>query len=437
MNVNQRQTYQPSGDKPSIWQGMFYGLLGLPLAFVALPIYVYLPNLYASEYGMSLATLGAVLLIARLFDAVSDPWLGRVSDRIYSGSVRKVFVVSNISATVLVLGMVLLLFPPWTHPDNSFALLTSLMITGLAFSMLTITHQAWGAQLGGNETQRARIVAWREAAGLIGVILATVLPNWLGWDKWIAVFALTLALGCLTWSRSITPPQATPAQSKSLFEDLLHPWRKPLFRRLIAVFVLSGMASAIPATLVLFFIQDLLKAPGYEPIYLSTYFISAAISIPLWIKVVGRWGLQRSWLMGMILSVTIFFWAGNLTSGDLLGFWCVCLFSGLALGSELTFPGALLAGIIAKCGDRGQRDGAYFGWWNMASKLNLALSAGLSLPLLQWLGYTPGSSSQKGLEALTLVYAVLPCTLKVLAAIALYLAFVRPPSPVLSTIEEV
>ena len=43
-------------------QGLAYGLLGLPLAFVALPLYVLLPNHYARNFGMPLATLGVLLL---------------------------------------------------------------------------------------------------------------------------------------------------------------------------------------------------------------------------------------------------------------------------------------------------------------------------------------------------------------------------------------
>ena len=61
--------------------GLAYGLLGLPLAFVALPLYVLLPDHYARTYGMPLATLGAVLLAARLFDAVTDPLLDPALDR--------------------------------------------------------------------------------------------------------------------------------------------------------------------------------------------------------------------------------------------------------------------------------------------------------------------------------------------------------------------
>ena len=66
------------------------------------------------------------------------------------------------------------------------------------------------------------------------------------------------------------------------------------------------------------------------------------------------------------------------------------------------------------------------------SKLNLALAAGLALPLLELLGYQPGTRSAGGLQALTLAYAVLPCALKLLAALWLYRAFVRTPRAALS-----
>jgi GPH family glycoside/pentoside/hexuronide:cation symporter len=59
-----------------------YGLLGLPLAFAALPIYVHVPRFYAETAGMELALLGAILLGTRLLDAGIDPWLGWLADRV-------------------------------------------------------------------------------------------------------------------------------------------------------------------------------------------------------------------------------------------------------------------------------------------------------------------------------------------------------------------
>lgn len=406
--------------------GLKYGLLGLPLAFVALPLYVHLPSVYASSHGMSLATLGAVLLLARLFDAITDPWLGRLGDRLHARSASHVLMAGAVAALVLVTGMELLFFPPWAKPDDPGALLAVLMLTCLAFSLLAIAHQSWGARLGGGEVQRARTVAWREGAGLVGVVLASVLPGWLGWEAWVAVFAVTMAVGCWAWSRSARPPCAESIQDRPWREDLLHPWRYAPFRRLMAVFVLSGMASAIPATLVLFFIRDRLKAPALEPVFLATCFVAAAVSMPLWMRCVARWGIARTWLAGMLVSVAVFVWAASLQEGHVTAFWWICALSGMAMGTDLALPGALLAGLIAQRGDGGLREGTWFGWWNLAGKLNLALAAGLTLPLLELLGYRPGSTSLDGLQALTLAYAVLPCLLKLLAAATLYLAFVRP-----------
>ncbi|MBV7430656.1 MULTISPECIES: MFS transporter [unclassified Acidovorax] len=415
-------------------QGLAYGLLGLPLAFVALPLYVLLPNHYAREFGMPLATLGSVLLAARLFDAVSDPLLGRLCDHLFGRSVRAVLAAGAVSAMVLALGLTGLFFPLVRGADGLTAwALVALLITYTAYSQLGIAHQAWGARLGGDELQRGRIVAWREGAALAGVVLASVLPALLGLPVMLGVFAMALLLGWWAWTRAPRPPAhaggaAAGGYRPSRHASLWRPWGRPAFRRLLAVFMLNGIASAIPATLVLFFIQDRLQAPpAQEPLFLAAYFVCAALSIPLWLRAVARWGLARTWLAGMLLAVAVFVWAAFVGVGDVLPFLAVCALSGVALGTDLALPGALLAGVIAAEGDSGQHEGAYFGWWNLATKLNLALAAGLALPLLGWLGYTPGTRGDGGLQTLGIAYAVLPCVLKLMAAAALYALLLRRP----------
>ena len=98
----------------------------------------------------------------------------------------------------------------------------------------------------------------------------------------------------------------------------------------------------------------------------------------------------------------------------------MCLLSGLALGADLIAPGALLNGMLQNDQSDEQHSGAFFGWWQVATKLNLALAAGFSLPLLQWLGYASGSRDAPELLALSWAYALLPCILKLLAAAVLY-----------------
>lgn len=58
-----------------------YGLPGLPLAILGLPLFIFLPTFYAETMGLDLATVGLVLLVARLWDVVTDPIIGTMSDR--------------------------------------------------------------------------------------------------------------------------------------------------------------------------------------------------------------------------------------------------------------------------------------------------------------------------------------------------------------------
>jgi Na+/melibiose symporter-like transporter len=416
-------------------QGVAYGLLGLPLAFVALPLYVLLPHHYAQTFGMPLATLGALLLLARLADAVVDPLLGRLSDLLFSRSARAVLWAGLLSALVMAVGLTGLFYPQVSGTSAlSIWALVFLLLTYTAYSQLGIAHQSWGARLGGDEAMRGRVVAWREGAGLLGVVLASLLPALAGLPAMLGVFAGTLVLGWLAWTRAPVPHRALAhrspsdaAPSKTSGGALWQPWAQPAFRRLMLVFVLNGIASAIPATLVLFFIQDRLGATtAQQPAFLATYFVCAALSIALWLQLVNRIGLARTWLVGMVLSVAVFGWTALLGEGDLLAFMVVCALAGATLGTDLALPSALLAGVIAQQGHRGELEGAYFGWWNFATKLNLALAAGLALPALGLWGYVPGERSPQGLQALVWAYAVLPCVLKLLAACALYGLVIRP-----------
>jgi glycoside/pentoside/hexuronide:cation symporter, GPH family len=399
--------------------GLSYGALGLPLAFVALPLYVVLPNHYASAYGVPLALLGAVLLGARLLDAVADPLIGRWADALLARSARRAAWVVSAAAVVLVAGFRGLFFPPVQGTDALLAWCAALLaVTYVSYSVVTVIHQAWGARLGGDEAQRARIVAWREGLALAGVLVASVLPSVAGLNATTGVFAAALAMGvALLWRA----PRPRPSVAEAPAVSMLLPFLTPAFRSLLLVYLVNGIASAVPATLVLFFIRDRLQVPAYEPLFLASYFAAGALAIPLWVRVVGRIGLSRTWLVGMALAVLVFIWAATLEAGDVAAYTAVCVLSGVALGADLTVPGALLAGVIQRAGHGNHAEGAYFGWWNFATKLNLALAAGVALPMLQAFGYAAGSRSPQALTALTIAYCVLPCALKLLAGALLHL----------------
>ncbi len=408
-------------------QGLRYGALGLPLAFVALPLYVVLPNHYASTFGIPLATLGALLLGARLFDAVADPWIGRLVDGWFTQSLARVLTAAALAAVVLALGFRGLFFPAVQGQSALLGWCAALLaVTYLSYSVLSVLHQAWGARLGGDEVQRARIVSWREGLALLGVLVASVLPALAGLSVASVVFALALG-GAWLLLRQAPAPQIAVAHAVT--PGQAGPLATPAFRCLLAIYLVNGVASAVPATLVLFFIRDRLQAQPFEPLFLASYFAAGALSMPLWTRAVLRFGLARSWLAGMALAIATFAWATLLGAGDVLAYTAVCVASGIALGADLTLPGALLAGVIQRAGHAQRLEGAYFGWWNFATKLNLALAAGIALPLLGAFGYTPGSRDGAALQALTTAYCLLPCVLKLAAAGLLWTTWLRKENP--------
>ncbi len=408
-----------------------YGAPQFALSFVALPLYVFLPDYYATRYAVPLGFLGVVLLLARLLDGLIDPAIGRLADRMLG--VGRGWGFMAVSGVALALGFALLLgFPAWLAYAPQPALFAAamglaLLLTYVGYSAVGVTHQAWGAGLGDTEPERARTFAWREALGLAGVLVAATVTQLGGASGFTLVFTASLALGL--WLVKTAPlPRHVPGLQHGLrgWQAALEPLRHVAFRRLLLVYLASGVAASVPATLVLFFIRDRIGAAQLSGLYLFIYFAFGAACVPLWLRAVRRFGAAASWLIGMGLTVAVFLWAALLQPGDRWAYAGVCAASGLALGSDLVLPPALLAGLIRSLGHGGRLEGAYFGIWGMATKLTLALAAGVALPLLASLGYTPGSPATGVLPPLVVVYCLLPCGLKLASAALLWSGWMRP-----------
>lgn len=399
-----------------------YGALGLPLAFAALPIYVHVPRLYADALGLSLATVGLVLLSVRILDALTDPLIGWLCDRVAG---RRALVLAALP--LLGFGMVGLLAPPSGAGALWLAVLVSLV--SLAYSLASIAYNAWGAELAPTRDLRTRVVASREAFALSGVVLASALPGLLAGHGdeaaglarmgWVFIPVLLLFAG---WTLLAAPPAPARAASRqTLLPGLVGALGCPPFARLLAVFAANGIAAAIPSATVLFFVADVLQAADLAGLFLALYFIAAAASLPLWAALSRRIGKLRAWLLGMVLAVLVFAWAAMLGAGASGAFAVICILAGAALGADLALPASLLADLLARQADPGEaRAGAWFGWWNFVTKANLALAAGLALPLLGWFGYAPGTRDPQALTALAAVYALVPVLLKLGAIFLLW-----------------
>ncbi len=394
-----------------------YSLFAALLASAGLPIYIHAPKFYVDEYGVSLAALGTVLFGLRLLDVVQDPFLGWLSEK--TRDARAVAV--GIGCAVLG-GSMLLLFavPPFLPPVLWFAL--SLTLVFSAFSFLTINFYAQGvvkaARLEGDG--HLRLARWRESGALAGVCAASVAPVALGFvfAAPFAGFAAGFAVLSLAAWWFMRPEWSTAGLGQSTgFAAVL---ADPMARRLLLIAFFNAAPVAVTSTLFLFFVESRLEAPGFEGPLLLVFFLSAALAAPLWGMMAERFGPRDVLVVAMVLAILSFGLAFTLGPGDWLLFTVICIASGATLGADLTLLPAIFATRMAQVSPSASEG---FGLWSFVSKLTLAFAAVTLLPLLENTGFQSGAADNppEALAMLTLLYAAVPCALKVIAIILLSL----------------
>lgn len=312
---------------------------------------------------------------------------------------------------------------PPIAPILWFALTLTLLFT--AFSYLTIVFYAGGVSrarcLG--DGGHIRLAGWRETGGLIGVCIAAVAPTALmqGMPNPFIGFVLGFAVvaGVAVWLMRhewADAPNATTAElPPSGLAGLGLALRDGPARRLLLVALFNGAPVAITSTLFLYFVESRLVAPGFEGVFLLLFFLSAAVSSFAWSTLAQRYGAKPVLLAAMALSVVTFIFAATLHAGDLAAFGVICVASGAALGADMTLLPAMFARRLASL-DTSGGEAAAFGIWSFVSKLSLALAAGTLLPILDGYGFQSGASNtETALQTLTVLYALVPCALKLVA----------------------
>ncbi|MFP4044754.1 MAG: MFS transporter [Rhodosalinus sp.] len=384
-----------------------YGLFAAMLAAAGLPLYIHAPKVYVDEYGVSLAALGAVLFGLRLLDVVQDPLLGRLAAALRA---RRALAV-GVAVAVIGAAMVgLFAVAPPVAPLLWFAAMLTLVFS--AFSFLTIAFYAQGVTTAADLGQggHLRVARWRETGALLGVCAAAVAPVALGFAGYALAFAILALLAGLSMRGEWRGPVEAPAGG---FAPVL---RDALARRLLLVALVNATPVAVTSTLFLFFVESRLQAPGMEGPLLLLFFLAAALSAPFWGKAADHYGARRVLLFGMGASVVGFVFALGLGTGDWPAFAAICVVTGAALGADMVVLSALFARRLETVAPGAAEA---FGLWSFVTKATLAIAAATLLPTLQAAGFQAGTENDaQALWTLTLLYAGLPCILK-LAAIAL------------------
>lgn len=431
--MSRLQEYREGALRP--WVLASYGAPAMPLAMAGLPMVVYLPAVYADADGFALSfvIVSAVLMLARVFDGLTDPVIGYISDRLPTRwGRRKPYVL--LGTPIYVFGLCMLFIPPVDFTEVSlfgFAfssgypwLLGALVVTYVGATVKDVPYSAWGAELSPKYNERTLVTSWREGFTVAGSMTAAFTPIVLlffGYPKPLdTVHFLSLAIAfimpVLVVNACASVPEFAMREASQarlpLRESFRYVWRNEPYRRLVIAFLFSTLGAAMTNTLSFFFVKHVLLAGDLYGFYLAPYFISQLVAIPLWFKLSRRIGKHRATMVAIgwyslwscfipLITIAPAVWFDAFQVGNLLGFLpeearaaavayfegegvptgkflffiLVMCFKGSSIGALSALPYAMAADVVdADAAMTGKRQGgAYFSIWSMTRKLAYAL----------------------------------------------------------------
>jgi len=406
-------------------------------------------GIYAKYYGLPLTTIASVILFVRLFDAITDPIIGYLSDksRIKRGT-RKPTVI--LGAIVLASSGYFLYSPPDDVSTLYFAFWFTVFYLG--YTLFNIPHLAWGGEISHSTHGKTQTYTLRTVAGYAGVALfysIPLLPIWETTDitpdtlelSSIVSGLLMLPLlylcmrrvpdgGCyseeeLSIDKSGKPAITPFSQFSNTVKNVIH--NKPLLL-FLGAFLFAG--SGLGMWLGLYFI--------YADAYLGMGALFASISLTalvvsilgafIWLEIAKYLGKKRTWLLVMLLSIAAFAYTGCLDPEN-VGYWSLLLLSISAvtcfIGVEF-LPQSMLSDIVdySTWKFRTYRGSTYFALFMFTYKATLAVGGALGFAIAGWYGFDPASTTQteSGITGLKLAMTWAPTLLVIISMIFIVLS---------------
>lgn len=362
------------------------------------PVMVFIPRFYATDMGVSLAVVGTILLVVRVFDVITDPLMGYVSDRTNTRfGRRRPWVL--MAAPIMMLSIYMLFMPPegagWGH------MLVWSMSLSIGITMMLIPYYAWGAELSTDYNERSRITGGRAMAGVMGSLSAQLIPAGalffygMGGSSVVLMLVGTTMLIvmplCVGATLLGTPePKHQSVRQVPVREGLMLMWHNKPFKQLVIAFMIGSIGLNITTPLYLFFIADVLNAED-KAIYMLTFFyLMAFSSVPFWVWLARRIGKHRAYLVSFFILAFAHPFYLLLGDGDFWWMLPITLMTGFSAGGfAQTLPNSMKADVIdldtLESGEN--RAAQFFSAWSFAQKAAASLGGVIALYGLALFGF--------------------------------------------------
>ena len=402
---------------------ILYGILGIPIAFLGFPLYIYLPTFYVEHIGLGVGIVGFILLVSRLIDMIADPFIGRFCDT-YSTK----FNIILISSFFVLIGLFFLINPLY---HNYLWLFIFSMLTYISYSFVLIPYLSLNSILGKDEQENTKLAFSREIFIIVGVLISLLLPyiflvsndskKSLELLLYVLIIIFPIILIFFYTKLKHLEKKEIILKDENFFTSLKNFFINfPHHKKLFFAFLLNNLANALPATLFLFFVKYVLVLEEKTGLFLIIYFLSAIITFPIWIKISNKISKKSTWILSIIIACSAFVFVPILNEGDFLYFAIICVLTGMCLGADMALPSSIQAD-VAQQTKKQHHDltGVLFGFWAMITKLSLSLAVAISFISLEFVDFDVENINSYSIYAIIFLYSILPIILKFFSIILL------------------
>lgn len=413
-----------------------YAAPGIGFRMMGLLFGTYLMKFSTDVLLIAPAAMGALIAASRLWDAVSDPLVGYLSDRTQSRFGRR-RIWLYCAAIPMGLGMIMMWSPPSLLEGVELVIwmALALWLYETASTAFFVPHGALGVELTPNFHERTRMYGYTHMIGAIGSILGLVFLYLMNSaeDERAMAFVLSMIAGISVMGLVIGSTRLLPERSEfqgrgasNPFRSFTDVFRNPHALLLLVVFGVETFGAASIGLLVPYMIDYVLPVEElplskavYFPAILATYTIPQFVFAPLWIKLASILGKKTLWATSLWLSAAVFFGFYFALSEPLL-IWLLSFLLGLTAGIGAVIAPSIQADIIDYdeylTGER--KEGTYLAVWNLIRKGAASLTALITGLMLQFFDFVPNAEQSEDTQyALRALFSLLPAGCYVIGAL--------------------
>lgn len=351
--------------------------------------------------GLAPAAAGLIFAAAQIWDAVTDPMMGRISDRTRTRWGRR--------RPFLLFGAVplaLAFFLHWLVPpvDGTWLVLYYLLVALLlrtTFTVISVPYAALTPDLAPDHDGRTSLNMYRFMFSLLGALVAVIAHPlivagagnvYLGHIMSAGIWALVIVVSsfaCFAFTREREDLMSRPERPLTYRQRLVIIFSNRPYLIATALFLLSWVALQFVQANLLLYARYWLDAEAQFTSFVALLQICAALSLIGWAAFSKRFGKRATYVTGVglwgVMHVFMFF----MMPGQDIALYTVAIFAGIGLGAAYLIPWSMLPDTIEHnelaTGER--QEGLFYGFFIFLQKLALSIGLGLSGVMLGLAGY--------------------------------------------------